>query len=297
MPCSMRNSAVWNPSGSFWRMVCSITVGPAKPTRAPRLGHENVAEHGERCGDAAVGGVGEHADAQHAFFVQAGERLRSLRHLHQRDAALLHARAARCRDDDQRVAGFECELGGAGDDLTDGCPHAPAHEREVHDGDDDRHLADRGPSVDGGVAPTGLAPGLLEAGRVRLGVGEGEDVNALDIAAQVLERVGVEQLRQPLVSGQAEVVVALGAHLEVAHESLGVDEGVARRALDPRRRLRRLRCRRHQRLTRGLGPRRVAAGGRRARSPARRRFRRPWAPAGRRCRRTAGWRCRPTGRW
>jgi hypothetical protein len=29
------NSAVWNPAGSFCRMVCSITFCPAKPARAP----------------------------------------------------------------------------------------------------------------------------------------------------------------------------------------------------------------------------------------------------------------------
>ncbi len=35
IPCSRRNSARWNPSGSFCRIVCSITRGPAKPISAP----------------------------------------------------------------------------------------------------------------------------------------------------------------------------------------------------------------------------------------------------------------------
>jgi hypothetical protein len=35
MPCSKRNSAVWNPSGSFCFVICSITRGPAKPIIAP----------------------------------------------------------------------------------------------------------------------------------------------------------------------------------------------------------------------------------------------------------------------
>ena len=34
-PFSSRNSARWNPSGSFSRTVCSITRGPAKPISAP----------------------------------------------------------------------------------------------------------------------------------------------------------------------------------------------------------------------------------------------------------------------
>ena len=34
MPRSSRNSLRWKPSGSFWRIVCSITRGPAKPISA-----------------------------------------------------------------------------------------------------------------------------------------------------------------------------------------------------------------------------------------------------------------------
>ena len=34
MPCSSRYSERWNPSGSCWRIVCSITRGPAKPMSA-----------------------------------------------------------------------------------------------------------------------------------------------------------------------------------------------------------------------------------------------------------------------
>ena len=34
-PCSNKNSARWNPSGSFSPIVCSITLGPANPIKAP----------------------------------------------------------------------------------------------------------------------------------------------------------------------------------------------------------------------------------------------------------------------
>ena len=34
MPCSTRNSLRWNPSGSVWRIVCSMTRGPANPISA-----------------------------------------------------------------------------------------------------------------------------------------------------------------------------------------------------------------------------------------------------------------------
>src|SRR5208283_4880475 len=35
IPCCSRNSLRWKPSGSFWRIVCSMTRGPAKPMSAP----------------------------------------------------------------------------------------------------------------------------------------------------------------------------------------------------------------------------------------------------------------------
>ena len=34
MPWASRNSLRWNPSGSFWRIVCSMTRGPANPMSA-----------------------------------------------------------------------------------------------------------------------------------------------------------------------------------------------------------------------------------------------------------------------
>ena len=34
MPRSSRNSLRWKPSGSFWRIVCSMTRGPANPISA-----------------------------------------------------------------------------------------------------------------------------------------------------------------------------------------------------------------------------------------------------------------------
>ena len=55
---SSRNSARWKPSGSFSRMVCSMTRGPAKPISAPGSAiwmSPSIA----KCRDAAGGRVGE----------------------------------------------------------------------------------------------------------------------------------------------------------------------------------------------------------------------------------------------
>ena len=97
-PCSSRNSAVWNPSGSS-----SPTVPLA--TRAPGEADERA------CGSAMIAspseaklartppvvGIGEDADEWHAGLVEPHERSGRLGELHQREGALLHARPARAR--------------------------------------------------------------------------------------------------------------------------------------------------------------------------------------------------------
>ena len=47
IPLSSRNSLRWNPSGSVWRMVCSMTRGSGKADQRPWLGQVQVAQHGE----------------------------------------------------------------------------------------------------------------------------------------------------------------------------------------------------------------------------------------------------------
>ena len=61
-----------------------------------RLGDLHVAEHAVGGGDAAGGRVGQHHDVGLAGLAQALHRDRGARHLHEREDALLHARAARC---------------------------------------------------------------------------------------------------------------------------------------------------------------------------------------------------------
>ena len=101
--CSSRNSLRWNPSGSFCRIVCSMTRGPANPISA-RLGDVQVAEHREARGDAAGRRIGQDRDVGERGAIEAGERGADLRHLHQRQRALHHPRAAGAGDDDHRHA-------------------------------------------------------------------------------------------------------------------------------------------------------------------------------------------------
>ena len=105
-PCRARcrYSARWKPSGRRSRIVCSITRAPAKPITRARLGDMDVAEHGVGGGDAAGGRIGQHDDIGQLGRAQPLHGDRGARHLHQREHALLHARAARGGEDHERRA-------------------------------------------------------------------------------------------------------------------------------------------------------------------------------------------------
>ena len=68
---------------------------------------------------------------------------RRLRHLHQRQHALLHARAARCREHDRRPLVRDRALELARDLLADDRAHRAAHELEHEEPDLAGDAADR----------------------------------------------------------------------------------------------------------------------------------------------------------
>ena len=73
IPCSSRNSERWKPSGSFWRMVCSMTRGPGEADQRLGLGEDDVAQPGEGGRHAAGGGVEQHRDVRLAAVAEAGD--------------------------------------------------------------------------------------------------------------------------------------------------------------------------------------------------------------------------------
>ena len=91
-----------SPPGSFWRMVCSMTRGPANPISAfgsamfmsPSIA--KLAVTPPVVGSVSTDNVGE----PHA--VETRSAAADLRHLHQRQRPFHHAGAARAADDDDR---------------------------------------------------------------------------------------------------------------------------------------------------------------------------------------------------
>ena len=256
--------------------------GPGEADVRVGLGDQDVAERRVGGADAAVGGIGQQRDEQHALLGQPRHRLRGLDHLHQRHAPLLHAGAAGGGDHEQRRAGLERQLGRARDRLSHRAAHRAADEREVDAGHDDRQAVDRARAVQRAGLGLALLLRLRDPLDVGLGVREGERVEDLEVAAQLLEAALVEELAEALADAQPEVVVAVGAHAEVAAQALVVDERRARGAAKPLDHVGAGGC---GELSQGdlprrdVGRRRACGGTRTAMRSARHRPPRAWAPA------------------
>ena len=154
---------VWKSSGNCWLVVCSITRRPAKPITAPgsaiftspRLA--NDAATPPVVGSPSTEIYGMRASRSRAIAA------RHLGHLHQREHAFLHPRAAGRRKHHDRQPALECVVHQQRDLLADHHAHAAAHEAEIHDRQRDLVPFDlRGPGNDrvvaAGGAPRGFHP-------------------------------------------------------------------------------------------------------------------------------------------
>ena len=151
------------------------------------LGDMDVAQHGERGRHAAGRRIGQHDDVGQARLLDLAHRDGGAGELHQREDALLHARAARGGEDDQRRLARDGEVGRHHQPLAHRRAHRAAHEAEIeqrHDGHAAAHRAARHDQRVGRALGLGLR--LLEPRVVALGVAElqriGGDAWAADAA-------------------------------------------------------------------------------------------------------------------
>ena len=94
MPWSRRYSALWKPVGQLLADGLLDHARAGEADQRAGLGDVHVAEHRVGGGDAAGGRIGQHDDVGQPRLAQPLHRDRGARHLHQREDALLHARAA-----------------------------------------------------------------------------------------------------------------------------------------------------------------------------------------------------------
>ncbi len=149
-----------------------MTRGAGKADQRAGLGNVHIAQHGVGGGDAAGGGVGEDDDEGQAGFAQAQHGDGGARHLHQREDALLHARAA--RGDEQHERGLALAavsspvmMAGAG-----GHAERAAHEVEILHGHGDVAAVELAGGDEHRILGAGLGAAFLEAVGIALLVAE-----------------------------------------------------------------------------------------------------------------------------
>ena len=105
--------------------------------RGARLGDDDIRARCERRHYPADRGIGQNTDVNHGDLRQSGPRDACLGHLHQREEALLHARATGRGDGDERYSACSAALHGTGDALAHHLTHAASDVVEIHDGNAD----------------------------------------------------------------------------------------------------------------------------------------------------------------
>src|ERR1019366_8142500 len=224
------------PLESVWERLADRLLDHARTGKADerlRFGDVQVAEHREARRDAARRRIGEHADVGQALAVEPRERAAHLRHLHQRQRAFHHPRAAGAADDDDGGAFGDGALDGARDLLADDHTHAPADEAVFHRGDFGLDAVDGAGGGDDRVLHAGRFYRRLEARFVRLGVDELQGIGGYEILVVLDPRAVVEQETQALGRADAVVVRAFRADVQVRREVLVVNDLRAARTLDP----------------------------------------------------------------
>ena len=207
--------------------VANSASGDARATEADqciRFGNVEVAECAER-GDGAAGGwVGQHANEGAAARLQARDGGKGLWQLHQGVGPLLHAGAARCRDDHEGEAARGGEFGGAGNLLAHDRAHRATHKEEVHRHERDLDAANEGGAANGGVTLAGGGAGGGGTLGVPLGVGKDDRVERDQAGVGLNEGALIDQLRNALAGGHTEVMAACRADLEALLQGLLEEE-------------------------------------------------------------------------
>ena len=220
---------------AFWEFLTYgllDNAGAGEADECAGFGYVQVAEHGEAGGDAAGGGIGEHADVGDAGRVQLRQGGGDFGHLHEAYHALHHACSAGGCDDDKRLAAETGAVRGASNGFADHRAHGTSDESVLHGADDDLVRAEAAGGVEDGVVEAGLRLSLLEPLLIGLDVGEVERVGGAQAAIhQLIARL--EQHVDALTRADAEMVLAFGANVEVGQQIGLPDDRATGSALDP----------------------------------------------------------------
>ena len=177
--------------------------------------------------------MGQHGDVRQAGIAQATQRGRGLGHLHQREQAFLHARAATGGEAHVRRTDLQCLFRSQRETLTDHRAHRAAHEGEIERGGDQRAALHQALHGDQCVVLAGVLLRGLDALAVLLLVLELEQVRRPQARTDLGGAVRIEQRGQARTRADGHVVATLGADFQVLFQLRTVERAAAAAALLP----------------------------------------------------------------
>src|SRR5215211_3432129 len=197
------------------------------------FGDLHIAQHGVGRGDAAGGRIGQHHDVRQLRFPQHLHADGGARHLHQRQDAFLHPRAARGREHDERRLLLHRKLEPAHDRFPRSHAERAAHEIEILHRDDDAGAFQLAVADLDGVVQPGLGARVLDAVDIFALVAKLERIGRHFRQRDVVPGLVVEDRLQPRHRAHAHVVVRAGDDELVGLDVLVEHELPGIRALDP----------------------------------------------------------------
>ena len=197
------------------------------------LGDVDVAEHRIGCGDAAGRRIGQHDDIGLARLAQALHRDGGARHLHQRQDAFLHARAARGGEQHERAALLHRGVETLDHRLARRHAERAAHEIEILHGDDGGEAVELAVAELDRVVQPGLAARVLEPVDIAALVAEFQRIDRHFRHGDVEPGFVVEHRFEPRHRAHAHVIVRARNDEQVGLDVLVEHELAGLRTFDP----------------------------------------------------------------
>ena len=200
---------------SRWKRLLGRVLddpGAGEPDQRPRFREDHVPQGCKAGGDPAGRGVGQHGNEGKSRRGQPAERRAGLGHLHEREDALLHARAARGAKNDARDFLRDRRLDRAGDLLARRRAQRAAAEAEIQHRQRNRDAMDGARPGDDRFGQAAVTLIALQPFGIGLGIDKLERIARAHALVHLHPGALVKKLRDPEPRPDRKMVAALRHH-------------------------------------------------------------------------------------
>ena len=201
--------------------------GAREREKGPRLGKDDVSKRGEAGKYPSCGGMGQYRDERQTAPAQGFKGDHGLRHLHQREYPLLHARAAGRRHNDEGHAVLHCPCYQTSEGLTHYGAHGPAQKTEIHDTERHAPVTYGASACHERFGQTRLVLCFLKSVRIRPGIEERKGIQRAQLPRHGPPTVRIGKLLEPLPRADGMMVRALWADSKGLLERGGLHRMIA----------------------------------------------------------------------